>query len=64
MDSLRTTAAALTIGIGCVLFVIGVGLDFPLADGDGGYASPGMLLAVILGGAPIITGIEALRRRK
>ena len=53
MDKLRVVAAALTIAIG---------VDYPLADGDGGVVTPGIVLAVIFGGAPIITGLAALQR--
>lgn len=61
MPTIRKVAAALTICIGCALFLIALRLDFPLADGDGGFVSPGMLLAVIFGGAPVITGVVAYR---
>jgi hypothetical protein len=61
MTTVRKIAAALTICIGCALFLIALRLDFPFADGDGGFASPGMILAVIFGGAPILTGVLAYR---
>jgi hypothetical protein len=61
MITVRKIAAALTICIGCALFLIALRLDFPFADGDGGFASPGMILAVIFGGAPILTGVLAYR---
>lgn len=61
MGVLQKFAATLTIGIGCALFLIALRTDSPLADGDGGFASPGMLLAVLLGGAPILTGVIAYR---
>jgi len=62
MITIRTVAALLTIGIGSVLATALIGFDFPLADGDGGVGSPGLALALILGGAPIMTGIDVLRR--
>ncbi|MFM8845799.1 MAG: hypothetical protein ACKOGN_07860 [Gammaproteobacteria bacterium] len=63
MDKLRLVAAALTIAIGCALVIAAIGVDYPLADGDGGVVTPGIVLAVIFGGAPIITGIDSLQRR-
>ena len=61
MTTVRKIAAALTICIGCALFLIALRLDFPFTDGDGGFASPGMILALIFGGAPILTGVLAYR---
>ena len=62
MDKLRVVAAAMTIAIGCALAITAIGVDYPLADGDGGVVTPGIVLAVIFGGAPIITGLAALQR--
>lgn len=64
MDKLRTMAAALTVVIGCAVFFAAVGVDYPLADGDGGFVTPGIVLAVIFGGAPIITGLDILKGRR
>lgn len=61
MPLLKTISAALTILIGCLLFAATARVDYPLADGDGGFLTPGLLLAIILGGAPIITGVSALK---
>lgn len=64
MRTLRTIAALLTIVIGGVVVSIVAGMDYSHADGDGGFASPGLILALIFGGAPIVTGIEVLRRQR
>ena len=62
MEKLRATAAVLTIVIGCAMFVAAAGYDYPLADGDGGVLTPGIVLAIVFGGAPIVTGVDALKR--
>lgn len=64
MEKLRVAAAAITIVIGCGVVVLATTLDFPLTDGDGGFVTPGMMLAAIFGGAPIITGLDAFKRRR
>ena len=63
MPTLRTIAAVLTIALGGVLAFLLAGVEFSHADGDGGIASPGLVLALVMSGAPILTGIEALRRQ-
>lgn len=62
MMLLRKIAALLTVVSGCALAVLALHADFPHADGDGGFVSPGMLLAVVFGGAPVVTGIGWLFR--
>ncbi len=52
MSKLRVVAAALTIAIGYALVIAAIGVDYPLADGDGGVVTPGIVLAVIFRGAP------------
>lgn len=64
MEQLRVTAAAITIVIGCGVVVFATTIDFPLTDGDGGFVTPGMMLGAIFGGAPIITGLDAFKRRR
>ncbi|MFZ9651985.1 MAG: hypothetical protein EBR15_03995 [Gammaproteobacteria bacterium] len=61
MRALRLIAAALTVLLGVVVAVWALRFEFALADGDGGFISPGVALAVILGGSPIVTGIAAIR---
>lgn len=63
MPTLRTIAAVLTIALGGVLVSLLVGVEFTHDDGEGGLASPGLVLALVIGGAPIFTGVEALRRQ-
>ena len=65
MTTVRKIAAALTICIGCALFLIALRLDFPFTDGDGGFASPGMILELIPPGEeiPISDFVERLAKR-
>ena len=61
MRALRLIAAVLTVLIGVAVAAWALRFEFALADGDGGFVTPGVALAVILGGSPIITGIAAIR---
>ena len=62
MPALTRIAALLTVISGCAWAVLALQFDFPHADGDGGFLGPGPLLALLFGGAPVLTGIEVLRR--
>lgn len=62
MPTLTRIAAVLTVISGCALAALAMQIDFTHADGDGGFIGPGTLLGAVFGGAPILTGLEALRR--